>query len=197
MAICELYTPPSSNFSEQIWVQKCLLNKPYWRGLYGLNQIALCTKEAIAADAEYDRLRKQNGKWLYLRREEKRRVISWLNVFLWPPEMVSSGAYRWPDRSKIQNEVTGWKKSLWYFVWRLEGAWANITGTFIFSMSGVLKREKRTMKYTLFVHFWRNRTHIRWKNEKSQNLNKEKSKNPLIFQGKMSTIHLALREKEC
>ena len=31
MAISELYTPPSSNFSEQIWVQKCLLNKLYWR----------------------------------------------------------------------------------------------------------------------------------------------------------------------
>ena len=33
MAISELYTPPSSNFSEQIWVQKCLLNKPYWRSI--------------------------------------------------------------------------------------------------------------------------------------------------------------------
>ena len=30
MAISELYTPPSSNFSEQIWVQKCLLNKISW-----------------------------------------------------------------------------------------------------------------------------------------------------------------------
>ena len=33
MAISELYTPPSSNFSEQCWVQKCLLNKPYWRSI--------------------------------------------------------------------------------------------------------------------------------------------------------------------
>lgn len=33
MAISELYTPPSSNFSEQIWVQKCLLNKPHWRAI--------------------------------------------------------------------------------------------------------------------------------------------------------------------
>lgn len=35
MAISELYTPPSSNFSEQIWVQKCLVYKPYWRGIVG------------------------------------------------------------------------------------------------------------------------------------------------------------------
>ena len=37
MAISELYTPPSSNFSEQIWVQKCLLNKPYWRSIVEKN----------------------------------------------------------------------------------------------------------------------------------------------------------------
>ena len=33
MAISELYTPPSSNFSEQIWVQKCLLNKQTQRSI--------------------------------------------------------------------------------------------------------------------------------------------------------------------
>ena len=33
MAISGLYTPPSSNFSEQIWVQKCLLNKLHWRSI--------------------------------------------------------------------------------------------------------------------------------------------------------------------
>ena len=113
--------------------------------------------------------------------------LKWFHLVLIDDPIGRKFKMKWPDE----------KKSLWYFVWRLEGALANITGTFIFSMSGVLKREKRTMKYTLFVHFWRNRTHIRWKNEKSQNLNKEKSQNPLIFQGKMSTIHLALREKEC
>ena len=37
MAISELYTPPSSNFSEQIWVQKCLLDKPYWRSIVEKN----------------------------------------------------------------------------------------------------------------------------------------------------------------
>lgn len=62
------------------------------------------------------------------------------------------------NKQRIQNEVTGWKKSLWYFVWRLEGAWANITGTFIFSMSGVLKGKKRSTERTLFVHIWLNTT---------------------------------------
>ena len=65
MAISELYTPPSSNFSEQIWVQKCLLNKPYW-------PIVSLTAEIASITANIDTLKADlKGKKTALKKAEK------------------------------------------------------------------------------------------------------------------------------
>ena len=112
MAISELYTPPSSNFSEQIWVQKCLLNKPHWRG--NVEKNLFCTLiELLKLVIFHNYMNWKHQKSIQNAEVLTHVVQNWHNFFRSYEEMAENGRKQQESMSLSLTPETAVEYTIW------------------------------------------------------------------------------------